>query len=76
MPILCQFVSPRHRAAAYGLMNMAGVFAGAQVTRLLGRSIDAGHLGRDVAFLALPVAVAVALQLGALRPTHGSKDHD
>jgi MFS family permease len=76
MPILCQFVSPRHRAAAYGLMNMAGVFAGAQVTNLLGRSTDAGHLGRDVALLALPVALAVALQLGVLRPRHASRDRD
>jgi MFS family permease len=76
MPILCQFVSPRHRAAAYGLMNMAGVFAGAQVTNLLGRSTDAGHLGRDVALLALPVAAAVGLQLGLLRPQHASKDRD
>ena len=76
MPILCQFVAPRHRAAAYGLMNMAGVFAGAQVTNLLGRSTDAGHLGRDVALLAVPVAAAVGLQLGVLRPRHASKDHD
>jgi MFS family permease len=76
MPILCQFISPRHRAAAYGLMNMAGVFAGAQVTDLLGRSTDAGHLGRDVALLAVPVAVAVGLQLGVLRPRHASKDRD
>lgn len=76
MPILCQFVSPRHRAAAYGLMNMAGVFAGAQVTSLLGRSTDTGHLGRDVALLALPVALAVALQLGVLRPRHASRDRD
>ena len=76
MPILCQFVSPRHRAAAYGLMNMAGVFAGAQVTNLLGRSTDAGHLGRDVALLALPVAAAVGLQLGLLRPAHANKDED
>jgi MFS family permease len=76
MPILCQFVSPRHRAAGYGLMNMAGVFAGAQVTNLLGRSTDAGHLGRDVALLALPVAAAVALQLTALRPRLASRDHD
>jgi MFS family permease len=76
MPILCQFVPPRHRAAAYGLMNMAGVFAGAQVTNLLGRSTDAGRLGRDVALLALPVAVAVALQLGLLKPTHASRDRD
>ena len=76
MPILCQFVSPRHRAAGYGLMNMAGVFAGALVTNLLGRSTDAGHLGRDVALLALPVAAAVGLQLSLLRPLHASKDQD
>jgi MFS family permease len=76
MPILCQFVSPRHRAAAYGLMNMAGVFAGAEVTNLLGRSTDAGRLGRDVALLALPVALAVVLQLTLLRPRQASKDDD
>ena len=76
MPILCQFVSPRHRSAAYGLMNMAGVFAGALATNLLGRSTEAGHLGRDVAFLALPVAAAVGLQLAVLKPRHTSKDHD
>jgi MFS family permease len=76
MPILCQFVAPRHRAAAYGLMNMAGVFAGAQVTNLLGRSTDAGRLGRDVALLALPVALAVVLQLTVLRPRHASKECD
>lgn len=27
MPILCQFVSSKHRATAYGIMNMTGVFA-------------------------------------------------
>jgi len=57
-------------------MNTAGVFAGAQVTNLLGRSTDAGRLGHDVALLAVPVAAAVGLQLGVLRPRHTSKDHD
>jgi hypothetical protein len=32
MPILCQFVSARYRATAYGIMNMCGVFAGAAIT--------------------------------------------
>jgi len=32
MPILCQFVSARYRATAYGLMNMTGVFFGAYIT--------------------------------------------
>lgn len=68
MPILCQFATPRHRAAGYGLMNMAGVSAGALVTGLLGRSADAGNLGRDMALLALPVVAAIALQLAVLRP--------
>ncbi|MBN2266502.1 MAG: MFS transporter [Candidatus Aminicenantes bacterium] len=68
MPILCQFVAPRHRAAGYGLMNMVGVTAGALVTGLLGRSADAGRLGRDMAFLAVPVVAAVVLQLAVLRP--------
>ena len=36
MPILCQFVSTKYRATAYGIMNMTGVFAGAAVTSLLG----------------------------------------
>ncbi|HJS56358.1 MAG TPA: MFS transporter, partial [Chitinophagaceae bacterium] len=35
MPILCQFVSSKYRATAYGLMNMVGVFAGAFITDLL-----------------------------------------
>ncbi len=68
MPILCQFVSPRHRAAGYGLMNMAGISAGAVVTVLLGKSTDAGRLGPDVAMLAIPVVVAIILQLTVLKP--------
>ena len=69
MPILCQFVSPGHRAAGYGLMNMTGVFAGALVTSWLGKSTDAGSLGPDIALLAIPVAAAIVLQLLVLKPT-------
>ncbi len=68
MPILCQFVSPRHRAAGYGLMNMTGVFAGAFITSLLGKSTDSGNLGHDMALLAIPVALALILQLTTLKP--------
>ena len=68
MPILCQFVSPRYRATAYGLMNMIGVFAGAFITDLLGKSSDAGHLGKDFAMLSALVLVALAIQLFFLRP--------
>uniref|UniRef100_UPI0032178A09 MFS transporter n=1 Tax=uncultured Draconibacterium sp. TaxID=1573823 RepID=UPI0032178A09 len=76
MPILCQFVSPRHRAAGYGLMNLTGVFAGAFVTELLGKSTDSGNLGRDMAMLAIPVGAAVLLQLLVLKPTTANKEND
>lgn len=68
MPILCQFVSSKYRATAYGIMNMTGVFAGAFITDLLGKSSDAGSLGKDFAMLAGIVAVALAVQLYFLRP--------
>ena len=76
MPILCQFVSPRHRAAGYGLMNLTGVFAGAIVTGWLGKSTDAGSLGRDMALLAFPVAAAVVLLLLTLKPVVKDKVND
>jgi MFS family permease len=76
MPILCQFVSPKHRAAGYGLMNMTGVFAGAFITDLLGKSTDSGSLGHDLAMLAIPVAVAVALLLTTLKPKFADRQAD
>lgn len=69
MPILCQFVPSHQRATAYGLMNMTGIFAGAYITDLLGKSSDAGSLGRDFAVMALVVFFALALQLSFMRPT-------
>lgn len=69
MPILCQFVPPRSRATAYGLMNMMGVFAGAFVTNWLGKSTDSGQLGQDFALLAGIVVVALLVQLTLLKPT-------
>jgi MFS family permease len=68
MPILCQFVSAKYRATAYGLMNMTGVFFGAFITNLLGRSTDAGNLGRDFALLAVIVLLTLVVQLVFLRP--------
>jgi MFS family permease len=68
MPILCQFVSPRYRATGYGLMNMAGISAGAFITNFLGKSIDAGHLGRDFAMLSIIIVVTIILQLTVLKP--------
>jgi ACS family D-galactonate transporter-like MFS transporter len=70
MPILCQFISSKHRATAYGLMNMTGVFAGAFITNVLGKSSDAGSLGKDFAMMAIVVVAALVLQLTVLRPKH------
>lgn len=68
MPILCQFVSAKQRATAYGVMNMTGVFAGAAITDLLGQWGDGGNLGLGFAMLAIVVAVALCAQLHFLRP--------
>jgi MFS family permease len=68
MPILCQFVSSKYRATAYGLMNMVGVFAGALITDILGKSTDAGNLGKGFAMLAGIVLIALVIQLSFLRP--------
>lgn len=68
MPILCQFISSRHRATAYGVLNMGGVFSGAFITSWLGKSTDAGNLGRDFAFLSIVVLVILLVQLFVLRP--------
>ena len=69
MPILCQFVSSRHRATAYGIMNMTGVFFGALITQVLGRWADKGNLGIGFALMAAALGIALLLQLTVLRPT-------
>ena len=68
MPVLCQFVSRKQRATAYGVMNMIGVSAGAFITHLLGRWGDSGNLGAGFAMLAIVVAIALGVQLYFLRP--------
>ena len=69
MPILCQFVSSRHRATAYGIMNMTGVFFGALITQVLGRWADNGNLGLGFALMAAALGIALLLQLTVLRQT-------
>lgn len=73
MPLLCQFIGARQRATAYGLMNMVGVLSGALITEWLGKSTDAGHLGRDLSLLAVIVLAGLVLLVSFLRP--GSKDY-
>ena len=74
MPILCQFVSARQRATAYGVMNMVGVFAGAMITSVLGSWSDDGNLGMGFALLATVVAIAVVIQLYSLHPQTDDKE--
>lgn len=69
MPILCQFISTKHRGTAYGIMNMVGVFAGALVTQVLGKWSDGGNLGLGFAILGGIVVIALILQLSCLKPT-------
>ena len=68
MPILCQFVPQKLRATGYGIMNMVGVFAGAFITDLLGKSSDAGNLGKSFAMLGGVVLIALIIQISFLRP--------
>lgn len=76
MPILCQFVSPRYRATGYGLMNLAGISAGAVITGFLGKSADAGNMRHDFAMLSVIVVVAIVLQMATLKPKTTNKTED
>jgi MFS-type transporter involved in bile tolerance (Atg22 family) len=68
MPVLCQFVPPQLRAAAYGFMNLIGVSAGALSTEIIGKADKAGKLAQGIGWLTVPVIIAIALVL-ILRPT-------
>lgn len=68
MPILCQFVSAKRRATAYGIMNMSGVFAGALITQLMGKTYDEGRLAGAFVVLSIIILIALVLQLTFLKP--------
>lgn len=68
MPIVCQFISVRSRATAYGMMNMLGVFTGAFATTLLGKYSDENRLGDAFSYLIVLLVVAIVLQLVFLKP--------
>lgn len=74
MPILCQFIPAKYRATGYGVLNMSGVLAGAIVTDFLGKSTDAGNLGKSFAMFTVIVLAALIVQLSVLRPKR--KDYD
>lgn len=69
MPILCQFVPSKLRAAAYGIMNMTGVMMGAVCTQILGKWAEGGNLGLAFAALGCIIAVALVAQITILNPT-------
>lgn len=68
MPILCQFVPSRYRATGYGIMNLAGISAGAVITNELGKALDAGHMNTVFIAMIAAVGIAIVLQLTVLRP--------
>jgi len=74
MPILCQFVSSRQRAMAYGFMNSLGVIMGAITTQLLGGLAESVGLGMCFALMGGILLIALALQLTLLRPRFDDKD--
>lgn len=76
MPILCQFVSSRQRAMAYGLMNSVGVIMGAIITQLLGSLAESVGLGLCFALMGGILLIALALQLTVLRPKYDDKDQE
>ncbi len=68
MPILCQFVPSRYRATGYGLLNLAGISAGAVITNELGKALDAGYMSIVFVIMIVAVSLAIFLQLTVLRP--------
>ncbi len=68
MPILCQFVSAKRRAMAYGFMNSLGVIMGAMTTQLLGALTASVGLGLCFAIMGGILLIALALQLIVLKP--------
>jgi len=76
MPILCQFVSSRYRATGYGLMNLVGIASGAFITNYLGKTFDAGNMGKNFAMLGFVVLIAIVLQLTMLKPKYINKTEE
>lgn len=76
MPILCQFVSSRQRAMAYGFMNSLGVIMGAITTQLLGGLAESVGLGMCFALMGGILLIALALQLIVLKPKYDDKDQE
>lgn len=76
MPILCQFVSSRQRAMAYGFMNSLGVIMGAVTTQVLGGLSESLGLGKCFALMGIILLIALVLQLCVLKPQSDDKDDE
>lgn len=74
MPILCQFVSSRQRAMAYGFMNSLGVIMGAVTTQVLGGLSESLGLGKCFALMGIILLLALVFQLCVLKPESDDKD--
>ncbi len=68
MPIVCQFISIKSRATAYGMMNMLSVFTGAMATTVLGKYSDENRLGDAFSYLIVLLVFAIILQFIFLKP--------
>jgi hypothetical protein len=75
-PVVCKLSSPELKARKATviaslkakMIEKKELVNGAMITDRLGRSMDAGNLGRDFAMLAIIVFAAMLLQLGFLHP--------
>lgn len=76
MPILCQFVSSKYRATAYGILNLGGIVCGALVTTLLGKYADSGTLGSGFVLMSGIVFITLIIQIGLLHPKVNNFDDD
>jgi len=54
-------------------MNLVGIASGAFITNYLGKTFDAGNMGKNFAMLGIVVVVAIVLQLTMLKPKYINK---
>ncbi|WP_283671743.1 MFS transporter [Candidatus Ornithobacterium hominis] len=70
MPIVVQIVSKKYRSTAYGILNLAGIIAGAMITQILGHWKENDSLGLGFAYLAVAVGVVLLIQLFFMKPKY------